>query len=312
MTCFEFIDDSKERLLANAKTLVMEPGDTELLFPGPQPVSIDTGHFDTLRNGEYMISPKTDGVRCCLMASDVDGIHTVCLFDRTMKRPYGIFIRHLPRACYQGAGTLLDGELVMDRVSGKWTFLAFDVITICCIPQFHKPYVKRLQALGTCLAMAYVESPEDTVRLDVKTCVPLSSAPMESHGLHDPRFPSDGYVYMPVRDPIVFGHHNTFFKLKSIHSVDCLYQKGYLMVYNQTSKRHVRAGIVADGQTYPDGTIVECVLERDHTTVNNRQWKVLNVRQDKDRANTLFVLEKTLLNMRENLSYETIRGLASK
>jgi hypothetical protein len=51
------------------------------------------------------------------------------------------------------------------------------------------------------------------------------------------------------------------------------------------------------------------VLVKYDNRPGNRVWHALGQRHDKDKANTLFVLDKTLLNMRENLTYETIRSL---
>ena len=311
--CFAYINNANHMLMCNLHHLVSNPDDppsSEMKYPGPQPMSIDTSHFDTIRQGEYMISPKTDGVRCCMMFSDaINGVHTVSLFDRKLNQAFGVFIRNVPRAMYQGGGSLLDGELVMDRALNRWTFLIFDCVHLCSIPQFQKPYAERMRVAARCLAMSYVESPEDTLKLDVKTCTPLHMAPPTADGLQDGRYLSDGFVYMPVHDPIVFGHHRTFFKLKSQHSVDFIYQKGLLMIYNSTTRRHVRAGVLESGCDYKDGDVLECVLVKYDSQSAKRVWRVIEQRHDKTKANTLFVMEKTLLNMRENLSYETIRHL---
>jgi len=310
---FAYVGEAHDMLHRNIRRLVRDPDDPpgfELKYPGPQPLSIDSSHFDTIRLGEYVVSPKTDGVRYCMMMTDVlDGIHTVSMYDRTMQRSFGIFIEHVPRAMYQGCGTLLDGELVMDRTTNRWTFLIFDCVYLCSIPQFQKPYTERMRAISRCLSMSYQESPVDTLKLDVKAHVPLHMAPKRPDELRDDRYLADGFVYMPVRQSIVFGHHAEFFKLKTEHSVDFLYREGHLLIYNSGSKRHVRAGVVDNGAGYPDGAILECVLVKYDNRPGNRVWHVLGQRRDKDKANTLFVLDKTLLNMRENLTYETIRSL---
>lgn len=308
---FEYTGIARETLLNNLRRLVSDPDDPpgfELKYPGPQPLSIDNSHFDTIRLGEYVVSPKTDGVRFCMMITDaVDGFHTVSIYDRTLKRSFGVFIQHVPRAMYQG--TLLDGELVMDRTTNRWTFLIFDCIYLCSIPQFTKPYIERMRAVSRCLAMSYQESPVDTLKLDVKTHTPLHMAPKSAAEIRDDRYAADGFVFMPVEKPIVFGHHPEFFKLKTEHSVDFLYQGGYLMIYNSGTKRHVRAGVLDNGAGFIEGAILECVLVKYDNRPGSRVWHALGQRHDKDKANTLFVMDKTLLNMRENLTYETIRSL---
>lgn len=318
LTCFAYVNDAHTVLMRNLQRLVSNPDDPpgfEMKYPGPQPLSIDSSHFDTIRAGDYVVSPKTDGVRCCMMLCDaLDGVHTVSIYDRKLQQCLGVFIQHVPRAMYQGGGTLLDGELVVDRLTNKWTFLIFDCVYLCSIPQFQKPYTERMRVISRCLCMSYQESPDDTLKLDVKAYVPLHEAPMTPEALRDDRYLADGFVYMPVDQPIIFGHHHTFFKLKTEHSVDFLFQKGFLMIFNASTKRHVRAGVPESGTPggYADGSILECVLVKYDTHPGKRVWRVLGQRHDKNKCNTLFVMEKTLLNMQENLSYAAIRGLKSR
>lgn len=313
MTCFAFSGTTKLVMTQEFTDRLRDPGDTNYKrqFPGPQPISIDVkSHFDIIKTGDYMVAPKTDGVRACMVICDTDGIHTISLYDRTLQQPYGVYLTHVPRAMYQGAGTILDGEIVKEKTSGRWVFMIFDCLILCSIPQFHKPFTERLRCVSSALSMAYQESVDDTLRLELKKFIPLETAPMLGKELLDPRFESDGFVYMPVNEGYIFGHHKTFFKLKSTHSVDFLYKEGYLHVFNQTTRRHVRSGILEDtSEEYPNGVIIECVLTGYNSTPSKRQWRPIMVRTDKDKANTLYVLDKTLLNMKEQLSYETVRRL---
>jgi hypothetical protein len=210
---------------------------------------------------------------------------------------------------YQGAGTLLDGELVVDRTNGRWTFLIFDCVHLCSIPQFMKTYDERMRVVAKCLSMTYIESPDDSLRLDVKTFVPLEHAPLTAENFVDNRYACDGYVYMPRGLPVVFGHHQSFFKLKSHHTVDFMFHNKYLTVFNQSTKRHVRAGVLEDGHNFKDGDVLECELLKFDKQPAKRVWRVVSLRRDKNKANTLFVLEKTLLNMQQQLTYEDIRSL---
>ena len=78
------------------------------------------------------------------------------------------------------------------------------------------------------------------------------------------------------------------------------------MIYNQSSKRYVKAGMLDQPADIPDGVIVECVLHTYHVSPAKRVWKLLMVRPDKDKSNSSHVLEKTLVNIRENLRYGDI------
>jgi hypothetical protein len=313
LQCFGFVDHTKNTLRQAISTALRDPGDPPgpLGFPGPQPTSIDSkSHFETIRTGRYGVATKTDGVRACLFMYDISpGVHLLSLFDRKMDQPYGVFIQHVPNALCQGHGTILDGELVKNIATGRWTFLVFDVVMLASFPQFHKPFMERMSGIEAALRMAYHPADRDTIVLDIKRFVPLNEAPLNGAHLNDPRFKNDGFVFMPYDDPIVFGHHEKLFKLKTTHSIDFLYRGGVLMIYNQSSKRYVKAGTLDQPADIPDGVIVECVLHTYHVSPAKRVWKLLMVRPDKDKSNSSHVLEKTLVNIRENLRYGDIRQL---
>jgi len=244
---------------------------------------------------------------------DIDDRHIVCLFDRKMETAHLIYLQNVPRAFCQGHGTVLDGELIHDSVSESWTFVVFDCIMLASLPKFHKPFRERLRVVRAALELAYRPDPTDTLKLVVKTFVPLEQAdPVTLAG--DARFQTDGFIFMPNAEAIRFGHHDTFFKLKTCHSVDLLYRRTGLFIYNQRTRRYVKAGVLADTrQQVPlqEGSIVECVLERYDRVPSKTSWRLLHVRHDKNKSNTLFVMEKTLLNVRENLSFETIKALVT-
>lgn len=303
--------DALRDIIAN---LAKDPMDSEPCrqYPGPQPVSIDRSHFETVRQRRYALGLKTDGVRAAMLVTDVHGTHTVSLWDRTMSTPYGLSIRHVPRVMYQ-VGSLLDGELVFDRVRSRWTYVIFDVHLIGGLPQYHKMFWDRLDSATKTLGFSYHESPEDTVVLLVKEFVSLHEAPVPGNEalLESEAFPSDGYILMPVDTGIVFGHHKFFYKLKTCHSVDFVHKNGSLFVFNTQTKRLVKAGVLAPGSpVLPENSIVECVLGSYHPSATKRTWKYLTTRTDKSTSNTLFTMEKTLLNIEENLGYADIRALA--
>jgi len=287
-----------------------EPPSQPLKFPGPQPLSIDSSHFPAFRRGHYVVATKHDGVRACMFFIDVDSRHVVCLFDRKMDAAYVVFIQNVPRAFCQGYGTILDGELCYDRQSQSWVYVIFDCVMVCSLPTFHKPFEERLRVTRTALSLSYKKDPRDTIRLTVKTFVPLEQATPEA--LTDDRFLSDGFVFMPRHEPIRFGHHPSFFKLKTKHTVDFMFKEGDLYVFNAKSRRHVKAGKLIDPSGFPDGIIVECVLDTYDSVPSKRTWRLVHVRSDKNTANTLFVLDKTLLNIRENLSFERIQALTNQ
>lgn len=312
LQCWRYMGTIGDRLRERLIELTRDPQDTSRYrYPGPQPVSIDRSHFETVASQRYAIAPKTDGVRACLMVTDIDGLHTVSLWDRTLSSAYGVYIHNVPRVMYQ-VGSVLDGEVVVDRQTGRWTYLAFDCFIINGLPQYHKPLWDRLRAMRLTLDQSYTGTANDTVSLAVKEYTSLHDAPPPGGeaSLQSPSYPSDGYILMPVDIPVVFGHHDQFFKLKTCHSVDFVYKRGSLFVYNTETKRLVKAGTLGGALGIDDGAIVECTLETWHSNPSKRVWRYHQTRTDKATSNTLHTLEKTLLNMEENLGYRDIRALA--
>jgi hypothetical protein len=111
------------------------------------------------------------------------------------------------------------------------------------------------------------------------------------------RYNVDGYIFVPEDDPVVFGRHDAMFKLKTHHTVDFLVKNGKICVYDDKNKRNKAVGEAGGTKKALaiEGSIVECELV-------GSQWHVLGVRSDKSRPNTKFVFDKTMLNMKENLS----------
>lgn len=316
LVCFEYTGDFGYQLRERLGDLTREPNDTSpcRVFPGPQPLSIDRSHFETIQQQRYAIAPKTDGIRAAMMVTDIDGTHTVTLWDRTLSKPYGIYIQNVPRVMYQ-VGSVLDGEIVFDRQRSRWTYVIFDCFILNGLPQYHKDFWDRLRCIGLTLGNAYTEARHpipDTVSLMVKQFTSLHEAPPPGNEstLESPSFPSDGYILMPIDCGVVFGHHQTFFKLKTCHSVDFVIKGDAVFVYNSETKRLVKSGVCRDCPSIPDGSIIECTLQKWSATPTKREWHYVATRTDKSKSNTLFVLNKTLLNMEENLTYADIRRLA--
>lgn len=315
LPCWEFTGSTAIALRDRLSDLTKDPDETGpcTAFPGPQPISIDRGHFDIVRRQRYAISLKTDGVRACMVITDVDGVHIVALFDRSLQKAYGIFIQNVPRVLYQ-VGSILDGEVVFDARLQRWTFVVFDCFMVSGFPQYQKNLWDRLHAVRACLR-SYEPSPADTLVVHMKSFTSLHDAPppgREAELQKGSTLPTDGYVLMPVDQGIVFGHHPQFFKLKTCHSVDFVFQKGSLLVFNHETKRLVKAGILASIPSggLPEGAIVECTLHQYHQQPTKRVWTYVSTRVDKTKGNTLGTLNKTLLNMEENLGYRDIRALA--
>jgi hypothetical protein len=107
------------------------------VFPGSHPISIERRHFPILKNNQYAVCEKTDGVRY-LLACFMDGDRKMCYFvNRKLEATLVTFC--IPR------NTLLDGELV--EVKGEKYFMIFDGLMVNGVDIQKKNYIMILQVL---------------------------------------------------------------------------------------------------------------------------------------------------------------------
>lgn len=284
-------------------------------FPGPNPVSLDTTHFDALRREPYYLCEKTDGVRflllCCSLPahavttrSEAPIVNLVVLVDRALSF-YLLPIQKMPKAMFQGS--LLDGELAWNRTARRWDFLVFDAIIVSGIPVLNGSLVDRIAASHKALSVYAAVPAKDPVRLGIKTFVPCSRfGDVEAHlATASTSYEIDGVILTPAAAPVVYGRHGGMFKLKfgSRHTVDFVVGQDGRSLAVFDAGAHVTVGALRPEISAPPGAIAECTRCGDGT------WNLMLLRTDKTTANDMFTYQKTLLNMREKLTIDHVRRL---
>lgn len=280
-------------------------------FPGAYPVSLDRSHFDKLASRPYVLCEKTDGVRyllvCCTLVLDGRERHVCALVDRAMQG-YLLALKHVPTAMFQGS--VLDGEMVHNRASNTWEFVAFDAVCVSGVSVMRCPLADRMDAVSRVLEVRSRACALDAVT-DVLTVRPKafwSTDRSEEFRDHMERirdtYAVDGIVFTPAVDPVVYGRHDGLFKLKfgmDHHTVDFKVADDGVTLLVFDRGRHVPVARARDAAR--SGSIVECRLSGDGV------WEVVKVRTDKDNANDMLTFQKTLLNIRENLGMEEVLGV---
>ncbi|CAL9691834.1 unnamed protein product [Knipowitschia caucasica] len=114
-------------------------------FPGAQPVSMDRQNLRFLEHSPYKVSWKADGTRYMML---INGKNHVFMYDRdnsvfhidNLEFPY----RKDPRVHL--ANTLLDGEMIIDKVNGQPVprYLIYDIIKFNGQPVGHCDFNIRL------------------------------------------------------------------------------------------------------------------------------------------------------------------------
>uniref|UniRef100_A0A8D0T0A7 mRNA-capping enzyme n=1 Tax=Sus scrofa TaxID=9823 RepID=A0A8D0T0A7_PIG len=117
-------------------------------FPGAQPVSMDKQNIKLLEQKPYKVSWKADGTRYMML---IDGTNEVFMIDRdnsvfhvsNLEFPFRKDLRiHL-------SNTLLDGEMIIDRVNGLAVprYLIYDIIKFNAQPVGDCDFNIRLQCI---------------------------------------------------------------------------------------------------------------------------------------------------------------------
>ena len=121
-----------------------------LRFPGAQPVSFAARHLQELKQQDYYVCEKSDGIRCLMyLTKDEDNRELTYLIDRKNDY-YWVQNLHFPLPESEQAfhvNTLIDGELVNDREpdgSIQLRYLVFDCLTLDGGQLLHRTLDKRL------------------------------------------------------------------------------------------------------------------------------------------------------------------------
>ena len=280
-------------------------------FQGSMCASLERKHLDGLFSEPYWVCEKTHGTRFLLLVLRWNGLKLVLLVGRNPKDIFVSPIRRVPRAWYDG--TMIDGEVIQNEKTGAWTFIAFDVLTIEGRDLRTLPFSERYHELGTAM-FHYEPSPkEDKILLKVKKFFALRfirdcvdhAREVDVYG-----FPNDGYIMTPERDPVVPGRHLRMFKFKDPGdaTVDFMIgsQDTALFINDGRNKPMIHVGYL-DKPGPPPGTIVECKI----ASFDTGTWSLVRTRPDKTYPNDRMTFDRTIVNIREQMSIDEIISRAS-
>jgi mRNA guanylyltransferase len=136
-------------------------------FPGAQPISFSESHLEELKNENYFVSEKADGIRCLLYTRTFpDSTVESYLIDRKNNYYRLKFGLPLPGLKKSHQNTIVDGELVFETFFNKKTlkketelmFLIFDALLMDNKLLVNREYTKRLGYLRTTLIVPYMEA----------------------------------------------------------------------------------------------------------------------------------------------------------
>jgi hypothetical protein len=264
-------------------------------FPGPQPISIERRHFSILKNNEYVVCEKSDGVRNVLV-SLVIGDKKVCLLVNRAFEMHIVPI-NLPKSAYQG--TIFDGEFI-----GK-SFLVYDAVVVSGTSVINESLTSRLEKAGA-LVKSILKMKGDPVTIKMKTFFNLKNyREFITEYIPTVEYAMDGLVFTPVNEPVKTGTHETMFKWKprDNNTIDFQFKKweNKWGLYVLEKGRLIFESEIPFTKT-PEWITEDCIAECQFMVQDEtRWWKPLVLRTDKTHPNNRRTFYRTLVNIKEDI-----------
>ncbi|XP_056644934.1 mRNA-capping enzyme [Diorhabda sublineata] len=299
----EYVQDQKKRSSLKKKVQTMCKW-TSKSFSGSQPVSMNVVNIKLLQKNPYRVSWKADGMRYMML---IDGEEEIYFFDRdnNVFKVNGLRFVNKKDVRVHLKDTLLDGEMVIDKVNGQNIprYLVYDIVQFqsCQIgDQFFYP--DRIKCLENeifkprqfAMEKGFINRSSEPFSVRKKDFWPITQAAsllgekFAKTLSHEP----DGLIFQPSKEPYTAGRCDTVLKWKplTLNSVDFRMKihrvegtgivstkKCLLFVSN---RKDVFAEMKYTNKLKDlDDKIIECKFE-------NKEWKFMRERTDKSFANS--------------------------
>lgn len=310
-------------------------------FPGPNPVSMESTDFRRLKEDDFLVALKTDGVRHLLLLTlkpnSADPI--AIMIDRT-KKMYEIEI--WANEDFFCEGSLFDGELVWENEN--LVFVVFDVIRAkgnLCTKLSYRERMEIIRNTILCVSKTYSdESVEQMIaeeqrfvarnnelqlRIIPKKCVPKSSLRSLWADRNQSGHRNDGIIFTLNSAPVDTGTATSTLKWKPMHSIDILIKLDDNDEWRMYANCNNSSGHI-DLCTTPDHTFVlqpglllqavrsrqPCIIE---CVICLEEGKILltpeRERTDKTTPNTIHTILATVRNAIENISNDDLVKLVN-
>ncbi len=289
-------------------------------FPGPQPVSLEKRDLPKLSRYPYVCSEKTNGMRFLFVATVHKGVKTIYMVDRAY-RFYSIAMSFPDSEIYNTS--ILDGELIENK-NGSWTYYIHDCIGAFGNNVSDMTWPERIEKAKE-IVSARDQSESDCFFMQVKqfwtfdNISQLASSIQSESMDHD----VDGIVLTPEQLPVGTGTQYSMFKWKpqAYHTFDleiCMdspeivtakvLDRGKKIVFAEV-KVDTEAGArfkeeLEALQGFENNCVVECNYDLENETFHPEK-----VRGDKTHPNGLRTVEKTMLNIVENITMDDLIAL---
>lgn len=293
-------------------------------FPGCQPVSMDCNNIQLLQRKPYRVSWKADGTRYMLL---IDGEDELYFLDRDnhVFHVHGIRFPHRKDFNRHLTNTLVDGEMVIDKVNGEDIprYLIYDIINFEKQDVNNAPfYPVRLRCINDELITPRSAAITDG-RLnktlepfgirkkdfwDVTAAGSLLGEKFAATLSHEP----DGLIFQPSKEPYVAGRCDEVLKWKPLdmNSVDfrlrIVREQGEGLVPRKVGHLFVCGKDTPFAQmrwtkalAEVDNKIIECKFQ-------NNTWVFMRERTDKSFPNSYNTAAAVCASIRDPVTKEKL------
>ncbi|KAG8184984.1 hypothetical protein JTE90_024519 [Oedothorax gibbosus] len=271
-------------------------------FPGSQPVSMDINNLKFLHSKPYKVSWKADGTRYMMLIDGADKIYFIDR-DNSIFKVEGLTFPRRKDPDQHIKNTLLDGEMIIDKVEGRDVprYLAYDIVKFEGQDVGQTDFERRLLCINKEI-IGPRRAAMESGKLD-RSKEPFSVRAKDFWDIHhvkqilgekfkkDMSHEVDGLIFQPVSEPYVCGRCFNVLKWKpaNLNSVDFK-----LVIQKRTGLGLLptKVGLLyVGGMNEPfaeikitkvlkdmDKKIIECKYE-------NNQWVFMRERTDKSFPN---------------------------
>ena len=285
----------------------LEPGHRKMV-PLPTPSSLMRSDLNTLETKPYMLAVKHDGVRAILLFGHLpmSGERYVVFLQRNGRCDITTSIT-CPTSSAIFSGTVFDGERMDDG-----TYHVFDAVTVRGFSCSCLSLDKRLELATE--ALTEINGP-----VSVKSFIPGKDAgAFLTDFAARPDNDVDGIILAPLHDPIGVGRLVKYFKYKTPEhiTVDLKWNTdSKLLLCGPPGNEQVEEALrgihwhEGDFAMYDDG-ILECSFGKSDEE-RDEYNEMLTIkpkmrRDDKETANSQFVVRRTVQNLIENITVPEI------
>jgi len=295
-------------------------------FPAPQPVSLERRDIFKFKKFPYLACVKSDGMRFIMVCTIIDGKQKTFMVNRAFR--YYEVDQCFDESIYKG--TIFDGELIKTGENrDEWTYVIHDCISFCGDDVSQQTFTKRYECVVMLIETYWSITNKEKEQKDCIDSFPIEIKKFYKFADMDKlvddmnkgviNHNTDGLIFTPVTLPVGMHTQYTLFKWKprDLHTFDFkIVEKEDTIIAQVNDKGNLTdfAGIdkntevgkmflnkLATLKEYEDGSIVEC----NYNEVTECYEPKL-IRKDKTHPNGIFTVDKTLLNIRENITIEEI------